>query len=83
MHDDDAWESSPKGIVFKTTDVRKPLLSVGAMYDAGYECLMSKQGGVIRDAESGEMIPLQRKGNLYIVKSWLKTAEGTLFGGLS
>ena len=39
----------PKGIIFQVTDVHKPLMSVGAMCDAGYECLMSKQGGFIRD----------------------------------
>ena len=71
----------PKGITFQVTDVHKPLMSVGAMCDAGYECLLSKRGGFIRDEETGEMIPLQRKGNLYVLRAWVRTAEGTPFGG--
>ena len=71
----------PKGIVFQVTDVHKPLMSVGAMCDAGYECLMSMEGGFMRDIESGEMIPLTRKGNLYVLQAWVRTAEGTPFGG--
>jgi hypothetical protein len=73
--------TTPKGIVFQVTDVHKPLMSVGAMCDAGYECLMSKEGGFMRDAETGEMIPLTRRGNLYVLQAWVRTAEGTPFGG--
>ena len=74
--------TTPKGIVFQVTDVHKPLMSVGAMCDAGYECLMSKEGGFMRDAETGEMIPLTRRGNLYVLQAWVRTAEGSPFGGL-
>ena len=73
--------TTPKGIVFQVTDVHKPLMSVGAMCDAGYECLMSKEGGFMRDAETGEMIPLTRRGNLYVLQAWVRTAEGSPFGG--
>jgi hypothetical protein len=73
--------TTPKGIVFQVTDVHKPLMSVGAMCDAGYECLMSREGGFMRDVETGEMTPLIRKGNLYVLQAWVRTAEGSPFGG--
>ena len=65
----------PKGIVFQVSNVHKPLLSVGSMADAGFDCLMSKDGGVMRDRDSGEEIPLIRRGNLYILRAWVKSAE--------
>ena len=71
----------PKGIVFQVTDVHKPLMSVGAMCDAGYECLMSKAGGFMRDIDTGEMIPLVRRGNLYVLQAWVRSSDGTPFGG--
>ena len=68
--------STPKGIVFQVSDVHKPLMSVGSMADAGFECLLGKYGGIMRDVDSGEMIPLERRGNLYHFKAWVRTAEG-------
>ena len=65
----------PKGIVFQVTDVHKPLMSVGAMADAGFECLMAKQGGFMRDVDTGELIPLQRRGNLYVLQAWVRSAD--------
>ena len=72
----------PKGIVFQVSNVHKPLMSVGAMADAGYECLLSKDGGIMRDVDSGEMIPLARRGNLYILRAWVRSAD-SLFTGPS
>ena len=66
---------SPKGIVFQVSDVHKPLMSVGAMADAGYECLMGKDGGMMRDVDTGERIPLLRRGNLYVLRAWVKSAD--------
>ena len=65
----------PKGIVFQVTDVHKPLMSVGAMADAGFECLMAKQGGFMRDVDTGELIPLKRLGNLYVLQAWVRSAD--------
>ena len=65
----------PKGIVFQVSNVHKPLLSVGSMADAGFDCILSKDGGVMRDRDSGEEIPLVRRGNLYVLRAWVKSAE--------
>ena len=73
--------SEPKGIIFQVSDVHKPLMSVGSMADAGFECLLSKTGGFMRDVDSGEMIPLTRRGNLYHLRAGVKGADSPLFGG--
>ena len=65
----------PKGIIFQVSNVHKPLMSVGAMADAGYECLLAKEGGCMRDIDTGELVPLTRRGNLYHLNSWVRSAE--------
>ena len=65
----------PKGIVFQVSNVHKPLLSVGSMADAGFDCILSKDEGIMRDRDSGEETPLVRRGNLYILRAWVKSAE--------
>ena len=70
--------TTPKGIVFQVSDVHKPLMSVGAMADAGFECLLGKEGGFMRDVDTGERIPLVRRGNLYMLKAWVKSADSDL-----
>ena len=71
---------TPKGIVFQVSNVHKPLMSVGAMADAGFECLLSKNGGIMRDVDTGEMIPLVRQGNLYILRAWVRSADSPFVG---
>ena len=74
--------ATPKGIIFQVSDVHKPLMSVGSMADAGFECLLGKAGGFLRDEDSGEMIPLMRRGNLYHFKAWVRSADNIPpFGG--
>ena len=72
--------SEPKGIIFQVSDLHKPLMSVDSMDDAGFECLLSKTGGFMRDVDSGEMIPLTPSGNLYDLRAWVKAADSPPFG---
>ena len=72
--------STPKGIVFQVTDVHKPLMSVAHMADAGFECLLAKDGGVMRDVDTGETIPLVRRGNLYFLRAWVRSADAPFVG---
>ena len=60
-----------KGIVYQVINVHKPLMSVGSMTDAGYECRLSKDGRVMRDIDLGELILFIRRGNLHILRTWL------------
>ena len=55
----------PKGIIYPVSDVHEPLVSIGPMADAGFECLLSKTGGFMRDTDSEEMILLSRRGKIY------------------
>ena len=63
-----------KPITFQVADIHKPLLSISHAADMGYECQLSKNGGWLCNRESGDAIPLIRKGNLYVFECWLKQA---------
>jgi hypothetical protein len=63
---------SPKKIVFQIADVHKPLLSVTACSDMGYDCYLGKDGGSLRDRVTGEIIPLERRGSLYTLRMWVR-----------
>ena len=61
-----------KKIAFQCADVHKALLSVSALADQGYDCVLSKAGGELRDTVTGDTIPLHRRDNLYFMKAWVK-----------
>jgi hypothetical protein len=68
-----------KKIVFQTADIHKPLLSISRCADLGYRCTLDRHGGELVDNETGESIPVHRRGNLYIMRAWIKqdkTVEG-------
>ena len=54
--------------------MHKALLSLSRCADMGFESRFGRRAGALIDEESGEVIPLARKGNLYILKCWLKAA---------
>ena len=55
-------------------DVHKALLSLSRCADMGFESRFGRRAGALIDEESGEVIPMQRKGNLYVIKCWLKAS---------
>ena len=61
-------------INLQVADVHKPLLSLSRCADMGFESRFGRVAGALIDEESGEVIPLERKGNLYVLKCWLKAA---------
>jgi hypothetical protein len=61
-------------INLQVADVHKALLSLSRCADMGFESRFRRRAGVLIDEESGDIIPLQRKGNLYVLKCWLKAA---------
>ena len=61
-----------KRIAFQCADVHKPLLSVSRLADQGYECMLGKLGGVLRDVDTGDLIPLHRRDHLYVTRAWIK-----------
>ena len=64
--------SIPKRITFQVADVHKPLLSITACADLGYDCWLGKEGGCLYDRITGEVIPLERKGTLYTMQMWVR-----------
>ena len=61
-----------KKITFQVADVHKPLLSISGCADMGFDCYLGKEGGFLRDRESGESIPLERRDNLYVMRAWIR-----------
>ena len=63
---------APKRITFHVADVHKALLSISRASDAGFECHLGARGGCLLDTYTGERVPIARKGNLYVMKAWVK-----------
>ena len=71
---------SPKRITFQVADVHKALLSITRVADAGYECHLNHKGGYLLDIYTGERVPITRRGNLYVMKAWVKEDCQPTFG---
>ena len=65
----EAWK-----INVQVADVHKALLSLSRCADMWFESRFGRRAGVLIDEESGVIIPLHRKGNLYVLNCWLKAA---------
>ena len=72
MWTDGASEARP--INLQVADVHKPLLSLSRCADMGFESRFGRVAGALIDEDTNEVIPLQRKGNLYVLKCWLRAA---------
>ena len=71
------WTEHASGcrhINMQVADVHKPLLILSRCADMGFESRFGRVAGALIDEETGEVVPLQRKGNLYVLKCWLKAA---------
>ena len=69
---DDCLGKAPKKMTSQVADVHKPLLSTTRIADAGFDCWLSQYGGVLWDNWSDDVIPIARKGNLYVMKAWVR-----------
>ena len=63
-----------KHINMQVADVHKALLSLSRCADMGFESRFGRTMGALIDEETGEVIPLKRKGNLYVLRCWLRAA---------
>lgn len=66
---------APRMMAIQVADVHKPLLSLSQCADAGFESRFGRTAGCLIDGEVGEVIPLQRRGNLYYLKTDQKFAR--------
>ena len=68
------FATEARSINMQVADVHKALLSLSRCADMGFKSTFGRVAGALIDEETGEVIPLQRKGNLYVLKCWLKAA---------
>ena len=59
---------------FQVADIHRPLLSLSRAADQGFRSHLDKNGGWLEDTKSGEVIPIQRRGNLYIMQLWIRAS---------
>ena len=70
------FNKNPK-VNYNIADIRKPPLSITKVADTCFECVLGKHGGYLMDTHNGEWIPIDRKGNLYTMKLWIRDASQT------
>ena len=56
-------------------DGNKALLSVHRAAQAGNRVVFSASGSFVQDEQTGETMPLEEKGGMYMLKLWVK-AQG-------
>ena len=69
--------NGPKRITFQVAEVHKALLSITRAADAGFECHLNAKGGYLLDTWTGEKVQITRKGNLYVMRTWVKEDSGS------
>ena len=57
---------------FQVADIHRPLLSLSRAADQGSTSHLDMRGGYLEDSLTGEQIPIQRRGNLYIMSIWIR-----------
>ena len=57
---------------FQVADIHRPLLSLSRAADQGFSSHLDAHGGYLEDSMTGERIPIQRRGNLYIMSIWIR-----------
>ena len=68
--------SQARHINSQVADAHKPLLSLSRCADMGFYSWFGRTMGDLIDAETGEVVPLKRKGNIYVLR-----CRPALFGG--
>ena len=58
----------------QVVDVHKGLLSLSRCAGMGFESRFGSEAGCLIRVETGEVIPLIRRGNLYMLRCWVKAA---------
>ena len=63
-----------KRMNMQVADVHMGLLSLSRCADMGFEGRFGRRAGALICETTGEVIPLTRKGNLYVLRVWVKAA---------
>ena len=70
-------EGVSRQITAQVCDVNKGLLSVRKMVNAGNRVVFDRHGSYIEDAQTGEIMNLEEKQGMYILRLWTKTSKTT------
>ena len=57
---------------FQVADIHRPLLSLRRAADQGFRSHLDWYGDYLEDIKIGETIPIQRRGNLYVMQIWVR-----------
>ena len=69
-------------VTAQVTEVSKPLLSVSKMVNAGNTVVFSKDSSYIYDEATGEVMNLEERNGMYLLKLWIRSSSGFQgFGG--
>ena len=68
-------EGISRQIVAQVCDVNKPLLSVKKMVNAGNRVVFDRAGSYIEDPETGEIMHMEEKQGMYVLRLWAKIAK--------
>ena len=68
---------------FQVADIHRPLLSLSRAADQGFVSHLDYYGGWLEDTATGEIIPIKRQGNLYIMQIWVRSAPAEPESGFS
>ena len=66
--------SKARPISLQAADVHKALLSLSRCAGMGFESRFGRVAGALIDEETEEVKTLKRKGDLYVLKCWLRAA---------
>ena len=64
-------------LTMQITDVRKPLMSVSRICDAGHSVTFRRDGGYIEHEQSGQRTHFQRMDNVYRLKVSMVEEDAT------
>ena len=73
-------EGHRKKMTWTVANVRKPLISVGKLEEAGHEVIISKQPRLIH-LKTGKVTKLRKEGGVYTLDLWIWTGKAGTQGG--
>ena len=65
---------------FQVADIHRPLLSHSKAADQGFRSHLDQHGGWLEDTKTGEITPIMRRGDLYVMQMWIRDMPDKIFG---
>ena len=63
----------PFKLTMQGAGVSRPILSVIHLTESGKDVMFKKNGGIIRDTQTGVTTTFRRKHGIYVMGEWVKT----------